>query len=140
MSSAAAGSETGPGTDHELPMQPPPPPPQQQQQEVVLAVAELQAPAPASVVVAAAEVPAPVSVVTIVISQPDEVAPEPKAVAQASRAPLEAGDDVAMAALAAAKEAELARSDSFDEQCRYTVSSEFRDLLGCLVGSWSRDL
>jgi hypothetical protein len=127
MSSAAAGSETGPGTDHDLPTQQPPP--LQQQQEVVLAVAELQAPAPASVVVAAAEVPAPVSVVTIVISQPDEVAPEPKAVAQASRAPLEAGDDVAMAALAAAKEAELARSDSFDEQCRYAVGSEFRDLL-----------
>ncbi|XP_047093277.1 uncharacterized protein LOC124705614 isoform X2 [Lolium rigidum] len=132
MSSGAAGSETGPGTDHELPMHHPPPQ-QQQQHEVVLAVAELQAPAPASVVVAAAEVPAPVSVVTIVISQPEEVAPEPKAVAQASRAPLEAGDDVAMAALAAAKEAELARSDSFDEQCRVCQQKSEEPLvdLGC---------
>ncbi|XP_047093249.1 uncharacterized protein LOC124705591 [Lolium rigidum] len=133
MSSAAAGSETGPGTDHELPMQQQPPPQQQQQHEVVLAMAELQAPAPASVVVAAAEVPAPVSVVTIVISQPEEVAPEPKAVAQASRAPLEVGDDVAMAALAAAKEAELTRSDSFDEQCRVCQQKSEEPLvdLGC---------
>jgi hypothetical protein len=124
MSSAAAGSETGPGTAHELPLKQPP---LEQQQEVVVAPAELQAPAPApvSVVVAAAQVPAPVSVVTIVISQPEEVAPEPKAVAQASPALLEVGDGSAMAALAAAKEAELARCDSFDEQCRYTVGAGF---------------
>uniref|UniRef100_A0ACD5TJC3 Uncharacterized protein n=1 Tax=Avena sativa TaxID=4498 RepID=A0ACD5TJC3_AVESA len=136
MSSAVAGSETGPpgpspGTAQELPMQQPPP--QQQQEEVVVAAAEVQPPAPVSVVVAAAEVPAPVSVLTIVISQPEEVTPESKAVAQASPAPLEIGDDSAMAALAAAKEAELTRSDSFDEQCRVCQQKSEEPLveLGC---------
>ncbi|CAM0956764.1 unnamed protein product [Alopecurus aequalis] len=130
MSSAAAGSETGPspGMAQQLPTQQPPP-----QQEVVVAVAEVQTPAPGSVVVPAAEVPAPVSVLTIVISQPEEVVPEPKGVPQASPSPPEVGDDSAIAALAAAKEAELARSDSFDEQCRVCQQKSEEPLvdLGC---------
>ncbi|KQJ97140.1 uncharacterized protein LOC100845411 isoform X2 [Brachypodium distachyon] len=138
MSSAASGS--GPGTAHE--------PAMQQLQEVVLAAAEAPSPAPGSVVVAAAEMPspAPVSVVvaaaevpahgevvTIVISHPEEVALEPKGVAPDSPAPLEPGGDSAMAAVAAAKEAELARSDSFDEQCRVCQQNTEEPLvdLGC---------
>lgn len=137
MSSAAARSESGagPATAHELAMQQPP-----QQQEVVAAAAEVQAPPPGSVVVAAAEVPAPVvvataevpaqapgAVLTIVISKPEEEeAREQKGVAPASLPPLEVGDASAMVAVAAAKEAELARSDSFDEQCRYTVGGGSR--------------
>uniref|UniRef100_A0ACD5TNX3 Uncharacterized protein n=1 Tax=Avena sativa TaxID=4498 RepID=A0ACD5TNX3_AVESA len=137
MSSAAAGSETGPpgpspSTADELPMQQPPPPPQEEE-EVVVAAAEAQAPVPVPVAVATAEVPAPVSVLTIVISRPEEVTPESKAIAQASPAPLETGDDSAMAALAAAKEAELTRSDSFDEQCRVCQQKSEEPLveLGC---------
>lgn len=140
MSSAAAGSESGPGTAtaHELAMQQPP-----QQQEVVAAGAEVQAPSPGSVVVAAAEVPAPVTaevpahapgaVLTIVISKPEDEAREQKGVAPASLPPLEAGDASAMVAVAAAKEAELARSDSFDEQCRVCQQKSEEPLvdLGC---------
>uniref|UniRef100_A0A452YGD3 RING-CH-type domain-containing protein n=1 Tax=Aegilops tauschii subsp. strangulata TaxID=200361 RepID=A0A452YGD3_AEGTS len=144
MSSAAARSESGagPATAHELAMQQPP-----QQQEVVAAAAEVQAPPPGSVVVAAAEVPAPVvvataevpaqapgAVLTIVISKPEEEeAREQKGVAPASLPPLEVGDASAMVAVAAAKEAELARSDSFDEQCRVCQQKSEEPLvdLGC---------
>lgn len=144
MSSAAARSESGagPATAHELAMQQPP-----QQQEVVAAAAEVQAPPPGSVVVAAVEVPAPVvvataevpaqvpgAVLTIVISKPEEEeAREQKGVAPASLPPLEVGDASAMVAVAAAKEAELARSDSFDEQCRVCQQKSEEPLvdLGC---------
>lgn len=100
---------------------------------VVVAAAEMPSPAPVSVVVAAAEVPAHGEVVTIVISHPEEVALEPKGVAPDSPAPLEPGGDSAMAAVAAAKEAELARSDSFDEQCRVCQQNTEEPLvdLGC---------
>ncbi|VAH04431.1 unnamed protein product [Triticum turgidum subsp. durum] len=148
MSSAAARSESGagPATAHELAMQQPPQQPPQQQ-EVVAAAAEVQAPPPGSVVVAAAEVPAPVvvataevpaqapgAVLTIVISKPEEEeAREQKGVAPASLPPLEVGDASAMVAVAAAKEAELARSDSFDEQCRVCQQKSEEPLvdLGC---------
>ncbi|XBJ09028.1 hypothetical protein VPH35_014185 [Triticum aestivum] len=129
MSSAAARSESGagPATAHELAMQQPP-----QQQEVVAAAAEV----PAPVVVATAEVPAqaPGAVLTIVISKPEEEeAREQKGVAPASLPPLEVGDASAMVAVAAAKEAELARSDSFDEQCRVCQQKSEEPLvdLGC---------
>ncbi|XP_044971119.1 E3 ubiquitin-protein ligase MARCHF9 isoform X2 [Hordeum vulgare subsp. vulgare] len=143
MSSAAAGSESGPGpcTAHEPAMQQPP-----QQQEVVAAAAEVQAPSPGSVVVAAAEVPAPLvvataevpaqapgAVLTIVISKLEDEARQQKGVAPASLPPLEVGDDSDMVAVAAAKEAELARSDSFDEQCRVCQQKSEEPLvdLGC---------
>ncbi|KAG8092006.1 hypothetical protein GUJ93_ZPchr0012g18936 [Zizania palustris] len=119
MSSGADGSEPGPG--------PGPgagagagqqPAPRTAEQEVVAVVVA----SPSEVAAAA---------VTIVISQQEEAA-EPKGVAPASPAPVEAGDDRAKAA-AAAKEAELARSDSFDEQCRVCQQKTEEPLvdLGC---------
>ncbi|KAF0929483.1 hypothetical protein E2562_021580 [Oryza meyeriana var. granulata] len=82
---------------------------------------------------AAAEEAAPAAgVVTLVISQPEEAA-EPKGVAPASPSPVEARDGRAKVAAAAVKEAELARTDSFDEQCRVCQQKTEEPLvdLGC---------
>ncbi|CAN6310760.1 unnamed protein product [Urochloa humidicola] len=136
MSSGADGSAPGPALesgpvpepDREppLPQAPAPaPPPQQQQQEVVIAL-QMEAPAPA---------------VTIVISRPGEEvqAPDAKGVSPASSPQADGGKamaaSVSVTAAAAAKEAELARSDSFDdyEQCRVCQQKTEEPLvdLGC---------
>jgi hypothetical protein len=110
MSSGADGSEAGPGP---LPAPEPekgrdPPSKQGPQQEV-----------------AAAEALAPLPAVTIVISRPEEEVQvtEPKGVTPHSpkTANVKAREAaVSVTAAAAAKEVELARTDSFDdyEQCR----------------------
>ncbi|KAF0929482.1 hypothetical protein E2562_021580 [Oryza meyeriana var. granulata] len=63
---------------------------------------------------------------------PEEAA-EPKGVAPASPSPVEARDGRAKVAAAAVKEAELARTDSFDEQCRVCQQKTEEPLvdLGC---------
>ena len=86
---------------------------------------QMEAPAPQQEVVAL-QTEAPMPAVTIVISQPgDEVqAPDAKGVSPASSPQAGGGKataaSVSVTAAVAAKEAELARSDSFDdyEQCR----------------------
>lgn len=130
MSSGADGSEPGPGPDprpgpepdREPPLAPAPAP----QQEVVALQAEAPAPAPA---------------VTIVISRPGEEvqAPDAKGVSPAPSPQACEGKatvaSVSLTAAAAAKEAELARSDSFDdyEQCRVCQQKTEEPLidLGC---------
>ena len=95
------------------------------QQEVVALRMEALAPAPQQEVVAL-QVEAPMPAVTIVISRPgDELhAPDAKGVSPASSPQAGGGKataaSVSVTAAVAAKEAELARSDSFDdyEQCR----------------------
>ncbi|XP_062200420.1 uncharacterized protein LOC133903086 isoform X1 [Phragmites australis] len=124
MSSGADGSEPGPrpGTEpgRKLPLQ--------------------QAPAPAPQhEVAAAEAEAPA--VTIVISRPGEEVQAPEAKGVALDSPPETGHgkataaSVSVTALAASKEGELARSDSFDdyEQCRICQQKTEEPLvdLGC---------
>jgi hypothetical protein len=117
MSSGADGSDpsTGlvPGTIPELPDREPP---------------LLQAPSPAPQQEAvASQTEAPVPAVTIVISRPAEEVQTPDAKRGSPPCSPPAGDgkatatSVSLTASAAAKEAELARSDSFDdyEQCRY---------------------
>uniref|UniRef100_A0A0E0R0G8 RING-CH-type domain-containing protein n=1 Tax=Oryza rufipogon TaxID=4529 RepID=A0A0E0R0G8_ORYRU len=103
---AAAGSEPGPGEQ-----------PGPRGEEVVVGAA------------AAAAAEAGAGAVTIVISQPEEAA-EPKGAAAASPPPVVAGAKVAAAAV---KEAELARTDSFDEQCRVCQQKTEEPLvdLGC---------
>ncbi|CAN6310763.1 unnamed protein product [Urochloa humidicola] len=124
MSSGADGSAPGPALESG-PAPAPAPPPQQQQQEVVIAL-QMEAPAPA---------------VTIVISRPGEEvqAPDAKGVSPASSPQADGGKamaaSVSVTAAAAAKEAELARSDSFDdyEQCRVCQQKTEEPLvdLGC---------
>ncbi|KAL5229997.1 hypothetical protein ABZP36_028773 [Zizania latifolia] len=113
MSSGADGSQRG--SDQ--------PVPQAAEQEVVAVKATATAVATA--------VEAPAAVVTIVISQQEEAA-EPKGLSPASPTPVEAGDDRSKAT-AAAKEAELTRLDSFDEQCRVCQQKTEESLvdLGC---------
>ncbi|XP_052134382.1 uncharacterized protein LOC127752971 [Oryza glaberrima] len=117
MSTAtAAGSEPGPGPGRaDVGGEQPGP---QAEEVVVVATAA-----------AAAEAGAGAGAVTIVISQPEEAA-EPKGAAAASPPPVEAGAKVAAAAV---KEAELARTDSFDEQCRVCQQKTEEPLvdLGC---------
>uniref|UniRef100_A0A0E0BBT8 RING-CH-type domain-containing protein n=1 Tax=Oryza glumipatula TaxID=40148 RepID=A0A0E0BBT8_9ORYZ len=117
MSTAtAAGSEPGPGPGRaDVGGEQPGP----QAEEVVVV----------TTAAAAAEAGAGAGAVTIVISQPEEAA-EPKGAAAASPPPVEAGAKVAAAAV---KEAELARTDSFDEQCRVCQQKTEEPLvdLGC---------
>jgi len=149
MSSGADGSAPGPALDptpgpelnREPPvLQAPEPAPQQEmaalqmaapapapapQQEAVALQMETPGPAPQQEVVAL-QTEAPMPAVTIVISQPgDELqAPDAKGVSPASSPQAGGGKataaSVSVTAAVAAKEAELARSDSFDdyEQCR----------------------
>uniref|UniRef100_A0A0E0M8V7 RING-CH-type domain-containing protein n=1 Tax=Oryza punctata TaxID=4537 RepID=A0A0E0M8V7_ORYPU len=123
---AAAATGSGPGPD------PVPGPGQADvgaEQPAPLADEEVVV-APAAA--AAAEAGAGAGVVTIVISQPEEAA-EPKGAAAASLPHVEAGDGGAKVAAAAVKEAELARTDSFDEQCRVCQQKTEEPLvdLGC---------
>ncbi|KAM0907129.1 hypothetical protein ACQ4PT_016320 [Festuca glaucescens] len=134
MSSAAAGSETGPGpspgTDHELHMQQPPP---LQQQEVVLAVAELQAPAPVRW-----SWPRPrCRRLSRWVTIRDLAAGGGGARAQGRRpglpGPSGGRGRHRHGRLGGRKGAELARSDSFDEQCRVCQQKSEEPLvdLGC---------
>ena len=115
MSSGADGSAPGSALD-------PTPGPELNREPPVLQAPE---PAPQQEVVAL-QTEAPMPAVTIVISQPgDELqAPDAKGVSPASSPQAGCGKataaSVSVTAAVAAKEAELARSDSFDdyEQCR----------------------
>ncbi|XP_039826187.1 E3 ubiquitin-protein ligase MARCHF11-like isoform X2 [Panicum virgatum] len=110
------------------------------QQEVVALQMEALAPAPQQEVVAL-QTEAPMPAVTIVISRPgDELhAPDAKGVSPASSPQAGGGKataaSVSVTAAVAAKEAELARSDSFDdyEQCRVCQQKTEEPLvdLGC---------
>ena len=146
MSSGADGSAPGPPALDPMPgpepnreppvPQAPEPAPQQEmvalemeapapQQEAVALQMEAPEPAPQQEVVAL-QTEAPMPAVTIVISRPgDELhAPDAKGVSPASSPQAGGGKataaSVSVTAAVAAKEAELARSDSFDdyEQCR----------------------
>ncbi|ONM05695.1 RING/U-box superfamily protein [Zea mays] len=123
MSSGADGSDPitglGPSTIPEPPDREPP---------------HLQSPSPAAQQeVAASQAETPVPAVTIVISRPGEEVQTPDAMGGSPACSTQAGDgkatatSVSLTASAAAKEAELARSDSFDdyEQCRYSVGVGF---------------
>ncbi|XP_040384425.1 E3 ubiquitin-protein ligase MARCHF11 isoform X2 [Oryza brachyantha] len=122
--SSAAGSEPGPCPGTTSVGGERPSPRAAEEEEVVVVVASAAA--------AAEEAAPPAGVVTVVISQPEEGA-EPKGVAPASLAPVGAGDGGAKVAAAAVKEAELARTDSFDEQCRVCQQKTEEPLvdLGC---------
>ncbi|NP_001137053.3 uncharacterized protein LOC100217225 [Zea mays] len=131
MSSGADGSDPitglGPSTIPEPPDREPP---------------HLQSPSPAAQQeVAASQAETPVPAVTIVISRPGEEVQTPDAMGGSPACSTQAGDgkatatSVSLTASAAAKEAELARSDSFDdyEQCRVCQQKTEEPLvdLGC---------
>jgi len=145
MSTGADGSAPGPPAldpmqgpePNREPPVPQAPEPAPQQERVAV---EMEAPAPQQEVVAL-QTEAPMPAVTIVISRPgDELhAPDAKGVSPASSPQAGGGKataaSVSVTAAVAAKEAELARSDSFDdyEQCRVCQQKTEEPLvdLGC---------